>query len=64
MSDAELTALAVLVASENITMAGDNQQREHQGQAAAWTSDCPDSDAHEALRSELARRSLLPAEAE
>lgn len=38
MTDVELDALAALVRSESVMMAGENYQREHSGLSAAYTT--------------------------
>lgn len=45
LTDAELSALAAIVAVQAVQMAGDNAHRERNGEGPAWGSDCGPSDA-------------------
>jgi len=60
LTDAELIALSAIVNLESVQMAGDNQQRAHQGYAPAHVTDTGRGVAGEKLYDELFKRGILP----
>ena len=59
-TDAELIALAALANIEAVQMAGDNQQRAHQGYSPAYVTGMGWGIAGERLYDELHKRGILP----